>query len=372
MDSQSTHESGDAVASALPNDAPLSAQPMAAFGSLKRPTALGKSAWNEESTPKGKRTNRFLRAALYVSLGFCSFIFFLYLTFPYGVLKEVLVSKITESIQKAGYPVRVGIGSLRPNWITGIQAENVIVSNSTDSTALLKLGIVTARVNLLPLLIGQIGISAYVSQSGGYLDADLKIPMFGAIKGAGPKFVQVNFKSFSLDPIFNHVLAIARGSRDPAMVLVLPLLAKTVAGGSLSGRIQLDNPEPMTFVKAVGKIDLSIANGFLHIDDSTLLIPKQSFTTAKVDLNFGNNSITIGNSTKFSAEDIGIGLGGKIGLPESAAAQANADLDLELTMRGNIEKSLGFIVPNMLRCKPLTNGTLKAKLSGPVANMACQ
>ena len=204
MESQSTHESGDAIASALPNDAPLSAQPMAAFGSLKRPTALGKSAWNEESTPKGKRTNRFLRASLYVSLGLCSFVFFLYLTFPYGVLKEVLVSKITESIQKSGYPVRVGIGSLRPNWITGIQAENVIVSNSTDSTALLKLGKVTARINLLPLLIGQIGISAYVSQSGGYLDADLKIPIFGAIKGAGPKFVQVNFKSFSLDPIFKR------------------------------------------------------------------------------------------------------------------------------------------------------------------------
>lgn len=348
-------------------------QPFSALGALKRPTALNKasSSWNDDSSPRSKRTNPIVRALLYVALGLVSFFFFLYITFPYGVIKEVAVSQITENIQKAGYPVRVSIGTLRPHWLTGVQLENVVISNMSDPNAVLKLGIVNVRLNVLPLLWGTLRVTSYVSQAGGSLDAQVDLPVLGVIKGAGPKYALVNFKKFTLDPIFNHGLAVGRGSRDPSMVLLLPLLAKTTAGGSLSGTIQLENNEPANFAKAKGGINLNIAGLYLHIDDTTLQIPKQNFETAKVELNFGNNSVTIGKSTKLAAEDIILALSGKIGLPEAQGAQPNADLDMELTMRGQIDKSLGFIVPNMMRCKPLTNGELKAKLSGPLTAMNC-
>ena len=344
-----------------------------AFISLKRPTSLGSTAWNEEAVPKGKRTHPLVRAVLYVGLGLVSFILFLYLTFPYGVIKEVAVSKVTEMFQKQGLPLRLSIGSMNPSWVTGLELENVQLTNVADAAATLKLGSVHVRLNVLPFLWGTIKVTAKATQTGGFMEAAVGLPLWGLIKGEqSPKYANIDFKSFQLDPLFNHGLAVVRGSKDPAMVLLLPLVAKTTAGGSLTGKIVFENSDTSHFGKAKSTAVLNIAGAFLHINDSTLKIPKQEFETAKIDLKFENNTLSIGNTTKFGAPDIGIGLGGKVLFSEIPGAPANADLDLDLSMHGEIEKNLGFIVPNMMRCKPLTAGELKAKLTGPVTQMKCE
>ncbi len=346
-----------------------------ALGLLKRPTLLddrdGSSAWDEGEVKKGKRTHPLVRALAFVALGLTSFLFFLYVTFPYGVIKEVVVSSIADNLRSSGIPARVSIGSMRPHWFTGVQLKNVVVTNAADSEANLRLGEVTVRLNLLPLLIGRATVTGRITQAGGALDLRVNMPIVGAILGhQSPSLARLDFKSFALDPIFNHVLAIARGSKNPAMVLVLPLLAKTTAGGSLTGSLVLDNPDTENFTRAKGTVDLDIKDGFLHIDDTTLKIPKQTFTDAKIGLKFENNAIVLAD-TKFKAEDIGVGLNGRVALPEIAGNPPIAELDLDLSMHGEVEKNLGFIIPNMMRCKPLTGGELKAKLTGPVSQMRC-
>ena len=352
-------------------DVPIN--PSGPFISLKRPTALGNTAWNEEAVHKGKRTHPLVRAILYVGLGLTSFILFLYLTFPYGVIKEVAVSKITEMFQKEGLPLRLSIGSMNPNWVTGVELDNVQLTNVADTAATLKLGSVKVRLNVLPFLWGTVKVTAKATQTGGNMEAAIGLSLLGLIRGdQSPKYANVEFKSFQLDPLFNHGLAVVRGSKDPGMVLLLPLVAKTTAGGALTGKIIFENSDTAHFVKAKSTALLNIAGAFLHINDSTLKIPKQEFETAKIDLKFENNTLSIGNSTKFGAPDIGIGLGGKVLFSETPGTPANADLDLDLSMHGEIEKNLGFIVPNMMRCKPLAGGELKAKLTGAVTQMKCE
>ena len=329
------------------------------------------SAWDNEEPKKQKRMRPVLRAFIYIGIGALSFLLFLYLTFPYGVIKEVAVSQIAEVLRSAGYPVRVSIGSLRPYWFTGIQLKDVKVVNSTDSAASLSLGEVTFRLNVLPLLWGTAKIEGKITQAGGSVELSADVPLLAAAKGiSSPSDAQVKFKSFALDPFINHILAVAKGSKDPAMVLVLPLLATTTVGGALNGDIQLENSDVSHFSKAKGSVKLKIQNAFFHINDNTLKIPRQEFKDANIELGFENNAVLV-KDVKLKAEDIGIVLAGRVALPEIAGNPPLAELDMELSMHGEIDKNLGFIVPNMMRCKPLTAGELKAKLSGPISQISC-
>lgn len=331
-----------------------------------RLTPLSQSGWEEDTEGKPRKKSRVKSAAFLAVLGILSFFFFLYLTFPYGVIKEVASVKITEQIQASGYPVSVRIGALKPYWFTGLELNNVVVKNVSDPTAVVKLGEVITRVSVLPLFIGRLSVSTRVTQAGGSLELDAKIPISSLIKGApNPRMIEVNLKNFAIDGFFNHLLAIPKASKDPAMILVQPILSKTTAGGSLTGRMAFENIDKMT-----GAINLNLVNLFLHINDETLKIPQQNFSTAKIDIKYQNNTL-IFNDTKLEAPDIGIALSGNISLPESRNAVAEANLDMTLTMHGAIEKSLGMIVPNLMRCKPLANGELKAKLQGPLTQMTC-
>lgn len=339
------------------------------LANLKSPS----STWDEhDDEPRSKRPSRVKRVLSYTALGLVSFFFFLYVTFPYGVIKEVIVDKVTRQIQESGLPIRLSIGSLEPYWLTGVQLENVNLTNVSSQNANLRLGSVRARLKPLSLFFGKIGLNVYMTQVGGSLDLDVALPISTLVAGApSPSSAEVEIKSFATDPFFNHALAYAAGSTDPAMVLVAPLLSKTSIGGQITGQISFSNDNPEHFGNAKGNFEISVSEGFLHIADETLKIRRQVFEKADLDLSFENNALVIGEQTRFAAQDIEIGLNGRLTLPNLSRQAPQANFNLLLSMRDKIEESLGFIVPNMLRCPPLQEGVLKANLSGPLTSMTC-
>jgi type II secretion system protein N len=324
--------------------------------------------WQEEKTSnRAKKTEKIRKFIRYFSFGVVTFFIFLYLTFPFGVIKEVLVNKINTEFTKQNLPLRVSLGDISLYRFSGIFLKKVNIINSTEVNTKLTLDTVVARVQFLPLFLGRIVTTLSVEQGKGTIEAEVGFKI-SELLGNNPQFnvASAQFKIFNLTPIFSHTIAYFKGSKDPGLVLLLPLLAKTTAGGDLSGGVNVENdPQNMK-----GFINLSLNNGFFHIDDSTLKIPKQTFSEAKIDFKLEGNSVNLG-ATKFKAEDIGIGLGGKINLADASAGGNVAEVDLDLMMAGEVEKNLGFILPNMLRCKPLNAGILKAKLTGPVSQMAC-
>lgn len=338
------------------------------LGSLKAPS----TSWDdghEQIKPKRKNLSRIFA---FLGLGVASFLFFVYMTFPYGVMKEVVVDRLTKEIQRAGMPIRVSIGSLAPHWLTGIELRDVHVNNVSFENASLKLNRATVYVNPFALLIGRISMNLYLTQDAGSMDLDLSIPISSILAGApSPGSASVALKSFSLEPFFNHALAFAAGSQDPAMLLIAPIAASTKIGGNLSGNIDFSNDSPEHFGDAKGSFELSIGDGFLHIENETLKIRRQSFKTADLDLKFENNKLIFGEQTRFAAEDIEIAVNGEVTFPDLSKNPMQADLNLELAMRDKIHDTLGFIVPNMLRCPQLQNGVLKAKLTGPLSSMSC-
>lgn len=341
---------------------------IANLGALKTPS----SAWNEEEPPKVRKKNVVKKWLRYSALAITSFFFFLYLTFPYGVLKEVIVDRVTQEIQKSGMPIRLSIESLDPYWVTGIQLKNLSINNVTADSVSLKLSRVRLYLNPFSLIIGRVSFSLNVMQGEGLAVIKLSIPISTLLSGhPSPRSANIELRSFSVDPFFKHALALAAGSKDPAMLLVAPLVSKTSIGGKLTGNVGFANPNPEHFGDATGNFEVSVADGFLHINDETLKIRKQSFKTASLDLKFEGNALVVGKGTKFAAEDIELALDGKFILPDLSRQSTQAEINLELTMRDKIQESLGFIVPNMLRCPALTEGVLKASLSGPLGSMTC-
>jgi type II secretion system protein N len=329
--------------------------------------------WNEEIPQREKKSKKFLRVISYILLGIFSFLFFLYFTFPYGVLKEVLVVQVADNMGRSGMPIRLSIGSLKPYWFTGVQLQNVNFTNRNESKVSAKFPEITARLQLLPLLIGKVKVNAEITQAKGNFEASVTVPILSLVRGTGvPSSAEIQFTDFSLEPFLQHGIAIVKQSKDTAAILIGPLLAKTTAGGSLFGKLNLENADTSSFARAIGTVKLNLQNGYLHIADETLKIPRQNFKTANLDLRYESAAISFGKDSKFSAEDLDIGLSGKIDIPETPGTPPIANLELELGMRGQIEKNLGQIITSILRCKPLSEGKLIAKLTGPLGGTACE
>lgn len=98
--------------------------------------------------PKG------LRIILYVFVGFFSFIFFLYTTFPFDVLKDRLIDNI-ESGLKGGYEIKVG--SVSPGLLGGVNLKGVRVmkKDETGSVVFWQIDNIKLRMSLLSMLFGK-------------------------------------------------------------------------------------------------------------------------------------------------------------------------------------------------------------------------
>ncbi len=321
-----------------------------------------------------------LRLGGYAALAVGSFVIFLYFTFPFAILKETLVAAVSEQMRAAGLEMRINIGSLRPNWVTGVVMQNVTITNLRDSDAQLKFEDVSTRFRLLPLFLGRAGFSLEIRQGKGSFVASVSLPISGLLQGA-PKLSEGDFvfKNFAIDGFVAQGLGFLKGSSNPTMGLILPLISVTTAGGNLNGRMNLDGSELTVPERLNGKVELDVKGMFLHIADNVWQIPRQEFSSAHIDASIDAGAIVIGPSTRFVAPDLDVGLGGR--LTPARGGALDAALKLKLSMRRRIQQNIGNLVPAVLKClQPLRENALpdggkemvlEAKLNGPIVSMVC-
>ena len=332
------------------------------------------SPWDELNSNKPKKRNKIFQFIVYFSTGFFSLLLFLYLTFPYAVVKEVITTQLMAALRQSNLPLRISIGQLKPYWFTGVELTNIVVSNPLEPQVTLKLGQVHARLNVLPLLWGRVSANVFASQAGGFVDVDTSIPVTRLIQGNPvPKSIEVNLKTFPLDPLFAHIFAIAKSSREPSMVLMLPLISKTSAGGQVSGRITADVSDASNPGGALAKVALNIPGMFVHIDDDTLKIPRQNFEKAKILVTLKDGRVQIDEGTAFKSTDFGLEIKGSVQTFEPGRPP-EALLNLNLFMQEAVERNIGFIIRTALSCssKKPEKGVLTAQLTGPLSSMRCE
>lgn len=343
-------------------------------------TQIGGENWGDAISPRARKSNRVRAILTYTGVGLVSFLVFLYLSFPFNVVKEVAVSRVNEALIQQRIPLRISVGAMKPKFPVGIQLEDVQLMNVNDSLANLKIGRASATLNVLPILTGKLDADVRFTQSGGSFDVNVSDKIASLIKLASSPnarmpsgSLNVSVNNFDISPVVANALSFVKTSDNPMVLTIKPFL-NTEIRGTMSGKVSVDMPEPgASFEKLMANVDLKLNQAYFEMRDDTLGIPRQEFTDARIKLKLAQKTLEIPVETKLVANDLGIELSGRMNILDNMSIN-DLSLKLGLTMRGKIEENFkNIILLSVLKCdvNKFVNGRIDVELTGIPQAMNC-
>lgn len=292
----------------------------------------------------------------YIFLSLFSFIFFLYLTFPYEVLKETLVLKASET---TGMTIR--IGSLGPSFPIGVSADNISI---TESGRNIQLKHASANISMLSTLLGSIQLDLELEDNKrGILEASVSVGIFDLFKMHKstilPNYFFVEARKFLFGQIIDFILNMQAKAPD-ANLLVKPLLEGIDIDGQMNADIDI-SIDSDDLSKSQGTATISLFNTILKSVDENIDIPDQVFTKALIKSSFKNGKLLVDKSSGFVSQDLSIGFGGKI-IQKPQLIRSTIDFNIPISLSGPLKDSFGFILDAMANRE--TKGKVSLKISG--------
>lgn len=317
---------------------------------------------------------------IYSAVGFVSFLFFLYFSFPINVVKEVAVSKVNEVFIQQKMPVRLSIASLKLKFPLGVSFDDIQLMNINDSDATIKIGKMVVHLNVLPIVAGKLDASLRITQSGGSLEVNVSDGLYSIMKLLNAKNVRlpsghlaVTFNNFEIKSLVANALAYVKTQDNPNLKTIQPFL-KTEIGGQITGVATIDMP-PVgdSLEKALANVDLKMTKAYLEFKDESIQIPQQDFSAARIKLNMLKKSLEITPETKFIANDIGVDVSGRMNITDSLSVN-DLNLKLALTLKGKIEEQFKYLLPVVFGCdqSKMAAGKMDFELTGSFGALACR
>lgn len=292
-----------------------------------------------------------------ILVGVFSFTFFLYLSFPYDVLKETLA---VESSKASG--LVVSIDELQPSLMFGLRAKDIKIE--TPKGYAVKLRQLKVSVNPLGLLIGRIWAGAeIIDAKGGIIDADVSFKIFELISPQSlplPSNLELSAKKFEIGKFGN--LYIKKMLSDPKTnPLLKPVLEKVHFAGQLNGSVDLDL-NAADFTRSGGDISLSMAKTSIQFDPS-LQIPSQPFSEASVKLRSVGGRVKVDPKSRFRSQGLDIALSGEI-VQKTSLEKSLAQLKVDVELFAKLKEQFGFLIDAFTHRS--NDGKLSIKISGPL------
>jgi type II secretion system protein N len=177
------------------------------------------------------------------------FVTFLYVTFPYERLKEVIIAQIeaprvTPTGRTIPSGMEVTIGSLGPTFFPGLKAKDIRVTylptTAGGRPTFMRIDEAVVHVSLFSLLLRHANVSFDLEGMGGEIEGEASYS-FGTDPAPGLRSLEVEIENVNA------------GEAGPLVQAVgLPL------GGTLNGKIELTVPEGQVN-QAEGKVELTCA-----------------------------------------------------------------------------------------------------------------
>jgi type II secretion system protein N len=288
-----------------------------------------------------------------------SFMFFLYLSFPYGVLKEAISTGIETA---TGITVRME--SFGPGFPLGLSAEGVEIYKG--SSPRVKLESASVKVSLLQMFMFRLGAGIQLrDQKGGNVDVGLGYGIGSVLTGSVglPSYLSITAKSFIVDSFAALAIYLTVDS-GAAGASVGPLLGKLGVKGKISAAVDmnLDNVNP---AQSSGSAKINLSDAVLVLSDPSLNFPDQSFKTATVSASAAGGALTIDPSTRFTTSDLELGADGKITLKPIFSASV-LGLNAFLHLKGALGEQYGMLVDAMSGGLS-KEGSINVQVSGTMA-----
>jgi len=268
-----------------------------------------------------------LRAVGYPLFFSLFFLVFLYVTFPYDRLKEVIIAQLeaprtTPSGRSLPSGLEVTIGSLGPTVLPGLRARDVRVTFLPTAPGgrptFMRIDEAVVHVSLFALLVKRLDLSFDIEGMGGEVEGDASYS-FATEPAPGLRALEIEVEN------------VAAGEVGPLVQAVgLPL------GGTLNGKVELSIPDGQV-AQAEGKVELTCARLTVGDGRAQYQIPQfGGVTIAEIragDLSF-NVDIRRGVATlqrvAAQSNEFALQMDGRIGLRPNLAESA---MDLGVRFR---------------------------------------
>jgi type II secretion system protein N len=296
------------------------------------------------------------KIAIYTSLFFFSFLFFLLVSFPYEVVKENIASEVSKALE-----VEVTIGKMSPSFPIGVSFEDVKLSRPGGKSATLKL--VRAKVSILKMLIGRLGATLLVEAGkSGEIEAGINFGMSDLIGGQFiPNRISFEAGSFPIGELtgflFDHL-----AHKPTTNPLIAPELKKLIMVGELNSRIKLslNARDP---IQSEGSLSLALTNSSFAMDDG--YIPEQKFKVAQVNATLNRGKLDFAKGSGFQAQDVGIGFSGDISL-KNPMFRSLLNLSIPVRLEGGIKEKFGILLEMQFLGGERLLSEIQLQVSGPL------
>jgi hypothetical protein len=296
--------------------------------------------------------------AAMVAIFFVSFFLFLYLSFPYGVLKEAISTQV-----QIATGITMRMDSFGPAFPFGFSASDVEIYKGQSTRV--KLKSLSAKLSLLQLFILRFGVSVDAEDvTGGEIDVGLGFSIFDILTGkiGLPSYVTMSADKFQLDSLADLGIqtAVANGVGGP---IAGQLLAKLGVKGKLNGKFRIDT-DSKNFAQSTGDIKINFTDAVLVLSDPSLNFPDQAFKMAQLNATLVGGTLSVDPATRFTTADLEMGVDGKVVL---RAQTANSDLNLKafVRLKGILGDQYGPLIDAFSNGMG-KNGSLNLQIAGTV------
>ena len=302
-----------------------------------------------------------VRLLMFAGLFIFSFLFFLYLTFPYEVLKETIAAQVSK---ETGYSIQ--IGSMGPDLPIGVSADQVRVADPSGTSSV-TLDNLTIELGLLSTLLGRVSSDVMVTIGEGKLHVVPSWPILQLLReNLTPRYLEVEATAFPIDQITAFGLSAAANMPD-ANPMLTPIISAIGLVGKLNANINLDldgsNP-----ASSSGNAQIALQDAVLQLSDPSLGLPDQAFGKALIKADIVQGNLVVDKSSGFVSEELELLLDGKVALRPQISASP-VDLNIVFSLNKGLKEKFGFIVDAMTG-KSASDGRITMQVKGPLGRPA--
>lgn len=292
---------------------------------------------------------------------FISFLLFLYLTFPYEVLKEQIALGVA---QVTGFNMR--LGQLGPDLPIGLEAKDVKLTASNGASSM-QVKTLSVELGLASLFLGQLHVDVGATAGSGMLRAGIDFSLLSLATGAVfPSRITLESKAFPLDTFIDFALNTIANTPSSNPMLA-PLLGAIGVSAQLNANASLDlNTKNPTQSK--GDVDIQLAKAVLKLSHPTLGLPDQQLKKAIIKARLDSGTLILDKSSGIVSDELQISPEGKITLkPVPAASQL--DMKVALKLDRGLKEKFGFLL-DAASGTATADGQLTMQLRGPLSGPA--
>jgi len=290
--------------------------------------------------------NKALQYVCYVVLFIVSFLFFVYLTFPFNILKESLVMKLNKATG-----LNVSVYDLSPSLLLGIEAQGVSLKAPTGQEV--KFSAIEVSLSTLRLFTGRLRcILEMQDAQKNPLEITAGFGLFSLIADATsgkpplPDRITIKAQNYGLNDLTAYALS-SYASQPSTNPLIVPLLEQMEVRGSLNTDIvlDLDMEDPTA---SDGNLNLSIDAFALAMNAQDFTIDDRIFEKAQVKAKLSGGSLKIQEGSEFSSQDISVRVSGDLNL-KTPLLSSVMNLSIPLQIKGALQAQFGFLIDAMLK-----------------------